>query len=213
MKILFFGDSNTWGYDAKDASRQSHRFTQLIKHAFTEHEVIEEGLCGRTLSLDDPYDEDRNGAKMISMVLKTHAPVDVVFIMLGTNDAKRQFSTNAISIEKGIRTLMYKALNPDIYRDGSNTPQFFVVCPPKMNINGLKNERTRSNFGQIGFEILNNTKPYLEKGCSGLAVKVIDTHAVAGSLDGIHMDESGHKLVADALISVIKELYRKEDNQ
>ena len=22
MKILFFGDSNTWGYDAKDASRQ-----------------------------------------------------------------------------------------------------------------------------------------------------------------------------------------------
>ena len=213
MKILFFGDSNTWGYDAKDASRQSHRFTQLIKQAFTEHEVIEEGLCGRTLSLDDPYDEDRNGAKMISMVLKTHAPVDVVFIMLGTNDAKRQFSTNAISIEKGIRTLMYKALNPEIYRDGSNTPQFFVVCPPKMNINGLKNERTRSNFGQIGFEILNNTKPYLEKGCSGLAVKVIDTHAVAGSLDGIHMDESGHKLVADALISVIKELYRKEDNQ
>ena len=190
MKILFFGDSNTWGYDAKDASRQSHRFTQLIKQAFTEHEVIEEGLCGRTLCLDDPYDEDRNGAKMISMVLKTHAPVDVVFIMLGTNDAKRQFSTNAISIEKGIRTLMYKALNPEIYRDGSNTPQFFVVCPPKMNIDGLKNERTKSNFGQ----------------CSGLDVKVIDTHAVAGSLDGIHMDESGHKLVADALISVIKEL-------
>lgn len=74
--------------------------------------------------------------------------------MLGTNDAKRQFSTNAISIEKGIRTLMYKALNPEIYRDGSNIPQFFVVCPPKMNIDGLKNERTRSNFGQNGFEIL-----------------------------------------------------------
>lgn len=206
MKILFYGDSNTWGYDAKDASRQKNRFTQMIKQAFSEHEIIEEGLCGRTLSLDDPYDEDCNGAKMISMVLKTHAPVDVVFIMLGTNDAKRQFSTNAISIEKGIRTLMYKALNPEIYRDGSNTPQFFVVCPPKMNINGLKNERTKSNFGQNGFEILNNTKPYLEKGCSGLDVKVIDTHAVAGSLDGIHMDESGHKLVADALISVIEEL-------
>lgn len=138
MKILFYGDSNTWGYDAKDASRQKNRFTQMIKQAFSEHEIIEEGLCGRTLSLDDPYDEDRNGAKMISMV--------------------------------------------------------------------LKNERTKSNFGQNGFEILNNTKPYLEKGCSGLDVKVIDTHAVAGSLDGIHMDESGHKLVADALISVIEEL-------
>ena len=175
MKILFFGDSNTWGYNAKDASRQPNRFTQLVKKAFSEHEIIEEGLCGRTLCLNDPYDADRNGAKMISMVLKTHAPIDVVFIMLGTNDAKRQFSTNSISLEKGIRTLMYRALNPENYRDGSKLPKFFVVCPPKMNVDGLN-------------------------------VEVIDTSAVAGSLDGIHMDEKGHKLVADALISMIKEL-------
>ncbi|WP_288536024.1 GDSL-type esterase/lipase family protein [uncultured Holdemanella sp.] len=206
MKMLFFGDSNTWGYDAKDASRQKNRFTQLIKERFNEHEIIEEGLCGRTICLDDPYDDDRNGAKMISMVLKTHAPIDVVFIMLGTNDAKRQFSTNSISLEKGIRTLLYKALNPEIYRDGSKVPQFFVVCPPKMNVDGLNNERTQTNFGQIGFEILNNSKPYLEKGCSGLGVDVIDTNVVAGNIDGIHMDESGHRQVADALISVIQEL-------
>lgn len=206
MKILFFGDSNTWGYDAKDASRQPNCFTQLVKKAFSEYEIIEEGLCGRTLCLNDPYDADRNGAKMISMVLKTHAPIDVVFIMLGTNDAKRQFSTNSISLEKGIRTLMYRALNPENYRDGSKLPKFFVVCPPKMNVDGLKNERTASNFGQAGFDILANTKPYLEKGCSGLNVEVIDTSAVAGSLDGIHMDEKGHKLVADSLISMIKEL-------
>ena len=45
MKILFFGDSNTWGYNAKDASRQPNRFTQLVKKAFWEHEIIEEGLC------------------------------------------------------------------------------------------------------------------------------------------------------------------------
>ncbi len=206
MKILFYGDSNTWGYDAKDATRQKNRFTQLIKESFKEHEIIESGLCGRTICLDDPYDEDRNGAKMISMVLKTHAPIDVVFIMLGTNDAKRQFSTNSISLEKGIRTLLYKALNPEIYRDGSKMPRFFVVCPPKMNLDGLKNERTKANFGQIGFEILNNTKPYLEKGCSSLGVDVIDTSVVAGNIDGIHMDESGHRQVADALISVIQEL-------
>lgn len=206
MKILFYGDSNTWGYDAKDASRQKNRFTQLIKERFNEHEIIEEGLCGRTICLDDPYDDDRNGAKMISMVLKTHAPIDVVFIMLGTNDAKRQFSTNSISLEKGIRTLLYKALNPEIYRDGSKVPKFIVICPPKMNVDGLNNERTQTNFGQIGFEILNNSKPYLEKGCSGLGVDVIDTNVVAGNIDGIHMDESGHRQVADALISVIQEL-------
>ena len=53
---------------------------------------------------------------------------------------------------------------------------------------------------------MNNSKPYLEKGCSGLGVDVIDTSVVAGNIDGIHMDESGHRQVADALISVIQKL-------
>ena len=51
-----------------------------------------------------------------------------------------------------------------------------------------------------------DSKPYLEKGCRDFDVEVIDTHAIAGSIDGIHMDESGHKQVADVLISVIQEL-------
>ena len=44
------------------------------------------------------------------------------------------------------------------------------------------------------------------KYCRDFDVEVIDTHAIAGSIDGIHMDESGHKQVADVLISVIQEL-------
>lgn len=40
MKILFFGDSNTWGYDTKNASRQPNRFTQLVKKVFSEHELL-----------------------------------------------------------------------------------------------------------------------------------------------------------------------------
>lgn len=49
MKILFFGDSNTWGYDTKNASRQPNRFTQLVKKVFSEHEIIEEGLKWSTV--------------------------------------------------------------------------------------------------------------------------------------------------------------------
>ena len=51
MKIFFFGDSNTWGYNAKDASRQPNRFTQLVKKAFSEHEIIEEGYPKMEYSL------------------------------------------------------------------------------------------------------------------------------------------------------------------
>lgn len=206
MKILFYGDSNTWGYNPEDKSRRMNRFTRLIQNTFKEHEIIEEGLCGRTMCFDDPFDDDRNGLKSISMILKTHAPIDVVFIMLGTNDAKRQFASNSISLEKGIRTLLYKALNPEVYKDGMKVPKFYVVCPPKMNKEGLKNSRTLSNFGNEGYSILNNTKPYLEKGCKDFEIEVIDTQVVAGTWDGIHMDESGHAFVAKKLISVIQAL-------
>lgn len=208
MKILFYGDSNTWGYQPTSKSRLEQRYTQLIKQSLPEHEILEEGLCGRTMCYDDPFDADRNGLKSISMVLKTHNPIDVVFIMLGTNDAKRQFFSNAISLEKGIRALLYKALNPEVYRDVDQIPTFIVVCPPKMHPKGLENSRILANFGQEGFDMLQNTKPYLEKGCQNFHVEVIDTQAIAGTFDGIHMDEEGHKKVAEVLISRIKEIER-----
>ena len=142
---------------------------------------------------------------MISMVLKTHAPIDVVFIMLGTNDAKRQFSTNSISLEKGIRTLLYRALNPENYRDGSKLPKFFVVCPPKMNVDGLKNERTASNFGQAGFDILANTKPYLEKGCCGLNVEEIDKmRIVRVGIQLLHEPEKIHEELQEEHLEDVK---------
>lgn len=204
MRILFYGDSNTWGFNALDKSRQKNRFTRIIKERLSEHEILEEGLCGRTLCHDDCYDADRNGAKAISLVLKTHDPLDVVFIMLGTNDAKRQFSTNSISLEKGIRTLLYKATNPEIYKDGAKKPKFFVVCPPRMNPGYVKICRTVENFGQEGYDMLKNSKPFLEKGCKDFNIEVIDTQAVAGEVDGIHMDASGHRQVAEVLIHTIE---------
>lgn len=210
MRILFYGDSNTWGFNALDKSRQKNRFTRIIKERFREHEILEEGLCGRTLCQEDCYDEDRNGAKMISMVLKTHDPLDVVFIMLGTNDAKRQFSSNAINLEKGIRTLLYKATNPEVYRDGAKMPLFFVVCPPKMNPEYIHNSRTVDNFGKLGYDMLNHSKPFLEKGCQDFNIEVIDTQAVAGIIDGIHMDASGHRQVADVLIHKIESLMEEQ---
>mgnify|MGYP000659423094 CR=1 FL=1 len=68
-------------------------------------------------------------------------------------------------------------------------------------------ERNEKFWGCWVFEKFKiSQKPYLEKGCCDFDVEVIDTHAIAGSIDGIHMDESGHKQVADVLMSVIQEL-------
>ena len=206
MKFVFFGDSNTWGYDAKNASKQKNRFTQLLKDEFKNDEIVEEGLCGRTLCFDDPFDSDRNAYKQISMIMKTHNPMDALFIILGTNDAKRQFSSNEITLEKGIRHLLYKALEPEIYKDGISIPKIIVVCPPKMNPEYVHNARTVSNFGEMGYKILENSYASLCKGCKDFDVEVIDTKVVAGQIDGIHMDELAHQEMARALSEVIRRI-------
>ncbi len=199
MKYVFFGDSNTWGYNSKDGSRYKNRYTQILKNVFCEDEIIEEGLCGRTLCFDDPFDCDRNGYKQISMVIKTHSPIDVLFIMLGTNDAKRQFSSNEITLEKGIRHLLYRVFDSENYKDGMKIPKVYVVCPPRIHSEYVNNERTLLNFGKAGFAILENSYASLKKGCKDFDVEVIDTNVVASSLDGIHMDERGHMFVAKCL--------------
>ncbi len=199
MKYVFFGDSNTWGYNAIDGSRIENRFTRILKNKFSDDEIVEEGLCGRTLCFDDPFDCDRNGYKQISMVIKTHSPMDVLFIMLGTNDAKRQFSSNTITLEKGIRHLLYRVFDPEIYKEGIKVPKVYVVCPPRMHEDYVYNERTVLNFGNVGFNMLENSYASLKKGCKDFDVDVIDTKVVASSFDGIHMDEKGHKIVASYL--------------
>lgn len=204
MRILIYGDSNTWGYDPKDGSRQSGRYVNILKQRYPEHEFIECGLCGRTLCFDDPFDEDRNGTKSISMVIKSHMPLDKVIFLLGTNDAKRQFSSNVISLEKGIKSLLYKALNPENYRMWKYpVPEFIVICPPKMYPEYQAIDRTFAQFGDQGYHMLENSYPYLKKGCDSFDVHVIEHDIVASDIDAIHLDAKGHQQIADLIGEIL----------
>lgn len=54
--------------------------------------VVEEGLGGRETVFDDPLEGERNGYTALPYVLKTHMPIDILIISLGTNDTKTMFS-------------------------------------------------------------------------------------------------------------------------
>ena len=90
-QILAFGDSLTWG--ANPGGRGRHRFedrwTSVVEENLIGVRVIAEGLGGRTTSFDD-YSAmaDRNGVKVLPTLLGSHYPLDLVAIMLGTNDLK-----------------------------------------------------------------------------------------------------------------------------
>lgn len=110
--IVCYGDSNTHGYDGDTGLRfdENTRWTCLLqKYLGDEYQVIEEGLSGRTTVFDDPLHEGLNGLQLITPVLMSHEPVDLLIIMLGTNDTKVRFNCSAEAIGIGLQRLIKKA--------------------------------------------------------------------------------------------------------
>ena len=120
IRILCYGDSNTWGYiSGSDHKRynEKERWTKVLQNLLgLEFEVIEEGLNSRTLISDDnrPGKEGRNGFTYLKPCLDTHDKIDVILLMLGTNELKNTFSNSAQDIvemmDKYIKYIMsYKS--------------------------------------------------------------------------------------------------------
>ena len=92
MNILCFGDSNTYGYKPDGTGRfdTDTRWTSLLqKKLGADHRVIEEGLCGRTTVFQDDLREGRRGLDLIGVTMEMHNPIDLLIVMLGTNDCKQ----------------------------------------------------------------------------------------------------------------------------
>ena len=90
-RILCFGDSNTYGYkpDRSGQFNENIRWTGLLSKSLGDDFTInEDGVCGRTLAIDDPMFVSRNGLKSIENSIRSNSPIDLLIIMLGTNDLK-----------------------------------------------------------------------------------------------------------------------------
>ena len=86
--ILCFGDSNTWGQNEDKGFGERYpvnvRWTGRLQQLLgTDYYVIEEGLGGRTVDLDDPRPEKpgRNGFDYFLPCFISHSRVDLAVIM------------------------------------------------------------------------------------------------------------------------------------
>lgn len=132
-RILCFGDSNTWGFDARSRGRfdDELRWTRLLQSMLGQgYQVVEEGLCGRTSVFDDPISPGMNGLKALPYILPAHAPIDLMVLMLGTNDCKQRFSATAGNIVSGMERLMLQAMAMPVWR---KAPQLLLVAPLVMD--------------------------------------------------------------------------------
>lgn len=132
--ILCFGDSLTWGYNPRNGGRYlfRERWTGILQEELgKEYRVIEEGLCGRTTVWDDPIEGDKSGKKHLGPILESHRPLDLVVIMLGTNDLKKRFNLSPFDIAQGAGFLVDMVRCSGAGRDGKS-PEVLLICPPPL---------------------------------------------------------------------------------
>lgn len=134
--VLAYGDSLTWGYDAVGPSRHAYedRWPSVLEAELGgKARIIPDGLNGRTTAFDDHLSAaDRNAAKTLPTALLTHAPLDLVIIMLGANDMKPWIHGNPFTAKYGLLRLVEIVRGVD-YGFGWTAPKILLVSPPAVS--------------------------------------------------------------------------------
>ena len=131
--ILAFGDSLTWGHDPVDGGRLPYetRWPVVLQRELGNAEVISEALCGRSTVFDDHAGScDRNGARALPVALSSHMPLDLVILMLGTNDLKACNAPTADLSAKGMKRLIQIVRHHPWDKPRCAPPALLVVAPP-----------------------------------------------------------------------------------
>ena len=196
--VLCYGDSNTWGYDPRTGGRypRDTRWPGVLRRALGEgYLVIEEGLNGRTTVWDDPIEGYKNGKSYLIPCLETHRPIDLVVIMLGTNDLKMRFSVSAFDIANGAGVLVDVAQR-SATGPGGGPPQVLLVAPPPVaKLTGFAEmfegaERKSARFAEQYRRVAT------ERRCAFLDASTVIR---SSDLDGIHLEAGEHAKLGAAV--------------
>lgn len=205
MKILCFGDSNTFGYIPGGAGRYNKRtrWPGLLKKALGEgFQVIEEGVCGRTTAFPDKTCPGRCGLDDICMDMELYQPVDLLIIMLGTNDCKTQFQASAEKIAKGLEQVLRRA------KESAAEPFQTLVIAPACLKPVVANGDFGPDFAKDSVETSKELAAEFEKIAGRYDSLFLDASKVTevSDVDGVHLDEEGHKALAGAVAGMIQSL-------
>lgn len=206
--VLAFGDSLTWG--AIPGSDERHRFEDrwpnVLEHELGEGvRVIENGLNGRTTVHEDDFSPHRNGAGHLPGLLEAHSPLDLVIIMLGTNDLNYRHGGRAFEAMWGVDRLVEIVLHHP-YTRGMDRPGILLVAPPHLRSAGAEPDY----LGYFGAAMEESTKLAAayeriasERGCQCFDAATI---ATASDIDGCHLDADNTRAIGMGLAPVVRPL-------
>ena len=216
--ILCYGDSNTWGFmphKERPAVKAANRFPWdvrwpglLQKRLGEEYHVIEEGLNGRTTMFDCYLEEHRNGLKDIDVSLLTHMPIDLVILMLGTNDCKEVFGKRPYIIAQGMQRLIGRVKNGDYgYGPDGTCPEILIAAPIRMG-EGVFTSWLCGEFDEQSLERDRALAGYYEQVAQANEVHFLNAgaHIRADEADGIHMNADGHRRMAELMEEQVRRI-------
>jgi lysophospholipase L1-like esterase len=207
--LLAFGDSNTHGtlpmpaLGALGRHPRGARWPDVAAGALGPGwEVIAEGHPGRTTVHDDPIEGDhKNGRRVLSALLETHRPVDVVAILLGTNDLKARYGLPPVDIALGVEKLAL-AVRASNAGPGGAAPAVLLIAPVPILEAGCLAEvfaggaaKARALAGQMQRVAGRLGVPFLDAG----------RHAAADPLDGVHLDAAAHAAIGTAVAAAVRQ--------
>lgn len=206
--ILCYGDSLTWGYSAEILGRHAYedRWPSVLQAELGgAARVIPEGLNGRTTAYDDHLaDADRNGARLLPTILATHDPLDLVIILLGTNDLKPYICGPAIGIQQGIGRLV-ELVHNHVYFFDTPAPAVLLVSPPPLC--ETDNAEFAASFAG-GIAESKKLAAYYSQVAELHRCGFFDAGSVARTtpLDGIHLDAENTRAIGKALAPVVRKM-------
>ena len=213
-KIICFGDSNTYGYNPANGGRfdENTRWPKLLqKHLGSDYEIFEEGQNGRTIANEDPWEGGTKcGMDYVLPMIETKKPIDLLIIMLGSNDLKTKFNLPAADIAGSLMMMLMKIKGYCEYFIGCPDMKILIISPPALS------EPFEESYFATFFDdrdVVGRSKELAtwykqvadQFGCYFLNAT---DKVSAGSVDHLHLDPEGHKLMAQLVKDKIEEIFK-----
>lgn len=207
--ILCYGDSLTFGANPVSGGPR-HAYedrwpTALERGLGGKARTIAEGLGGRTTVFDDWFaDADRNGARILPTLLRSHQPLDMVIIMLGTNDLKPFLGRTAQEAANGMRRLV-QIIRAHAAAENLDVPEIVLMAPPALC--DSPNDDMMEHFGRD--EAIAQSKLFAKwyaQRAKEVGAHFFDagTVAKADPRDGVHLDAENTRAIGAALVPLVK---------
>lgn len=206
QQVLVYSDSLSWGIIPTTRNRLPFdqrwpRVMEIALNAQGSHvRVIEDCLNGRRTVWDDPYKPGRNGLVGLAQRIETHSPLELVVLMLGTNDFQSMHQHNAWQSSQGILALV-SAIRAAPIEPTMRVPRILVVAPPAIQ---TPKGPIAPKFAGGEDKCVGLAEAY-RKVCEELDCDFFDAGSVVTSskVDGVHLDLEQHLVLGQAMSEVV----------